>query len=147
MFEKLVRSMRMYRQRPSALGLAIGMSLAIHVCNALAFYFISLGLPVPSGVERPSLVAHATAALLALATGALPVGALEVVFNIIFRGVSGPEMPQQQGFLIVLTYRLLQMCIALIGLYYYLAGRREVDEILHEAEEASHPHGASIPAG
>lgn len=137
MFEKLVRSMRMYRRRLGAMGLAVVMSVAIHVLNALSFYFISLALPVPEGVDRPSLVAHATAALLALATGALPVGALEVVFNIIFRGVAGPDMPQQQGFLIVLGYRLLQMCIALIGLYYYLGGRREVDELLHEAEEAS----------
>jgi len=144
MFERLVRSMRMYARRPGSLLLAIATSLAIHVCNALAFYCISLGLPAP--VEKPSLMAHAVAALLALATGALPVGVLEVVFNVIYRSVSSPLMPAQQGFLIILAYRLLQMCIATIGLYYYLRGRREVDELLHEAGEAGQPQG-SLPIG
>jgi hypothetical protein len=143
LFEKLVRSMRMYRRTPASLFTAIGVSLLIHVLNATTFYCISLALPAyvedagrTIAVAKPSLLAHATAALLAMATGALPVGALEVVFNVIYRGVSSPRMPGQQGFLIVLAYRLLQMCVALIGLYYYLAGRREVDELMHEAKEA-----------
>jgi hypothetical protein len=50
-------------------------------------------------------------------------------------------MPSEQGFLIILAYRLVQMCIALLGLYYYLAGRREVDELLHDAEEAQKATG------
>jgi uncharacterized membrane protein YbhN (UPF0104 family) len=155
-FEKLVRSMRMYRRTPHYLFFAIGMSLLIHLLNSLVVYCISLGLPAYAmiegnfiPIEKPSLIAHATATLLALATGALPVGALEVVFNVIYRGVASPQMPEQQGFLIVLAYRLLQMCIALIGLYYYLMGRREVDELLHEAEEANDtrsPISAAKPA-
>ena len=54
-------------------------------------------------------------------------------------------MPGTQGFLIVLAYRLLQMCIALLGLYYYLAGRREVDELMHEAEEAAEKESTAEP--
>ena len=49
--------------------------------------------------------------LLALAAGALPVGALEAVFNVIYRGVADPDMPGTQGFLIVLAYRLLPVQI------------------------------------
>lgn len=150
LFEKLVRSMRMYRRMPAYLFTAIGISLLIHVLNALTFYCISLALPAYATIDgtsiavaKPSLLAHATAALLAMATGALPVGALELVFNVIYRGVSGPQMPEQQGFLIVLAYRLLQMCIAVIGLYYYLAGRREVDELMHEAKDAQKPTASS----
>jgi glycosyltransferase 2 family protein len=138
LFERLVRAMRMYRQRLAPLALTIAMSLVIHGCSCLTLYCVSMGLPAP--VEKPSFVDHATAALLALAAGALPVGALEAVFNVIYRGVADPAMPGTQGFLIVLAYRLLQMCIALLGLYYYLAGRREVDELLHEAEEAQKTH-------
>jgi uncharacterized membrane protein YbhN (UPF0104 family) len=132
--ERLVGAMRMYRQRLLPLLAAVVISLLIHGCNCLTIYCLSMGLPAP--VERPSIVEHATAALLALAAGALPVGALEAVFNVIFRGVADPAMPSEQGFLIILAYRLVQMCIALLGLYYYLAGRREVDELLHDAEEA-----------
>jgi uncharacterized membrane protein YbhN (UPF0104 family) len=140
LFERVVRAMRMYRQRPSALAATVAMTLLIHCSNCVTFYWISMGLWAP--VEKPSLIAQSTAALLALAAGALPVGGLEFVFNIIYRGVADPGMPKEQGFLIILAYRLLQMCIAVIGLYYYLAGRREVDELLHDAEEAqkaSHP--------
>jgi uncharacterized protein (TIRG00374 family) len=135
LLERLVRAMRMYRQRLAPLTLSVALSLLIHGCNCLTFYCLSMGLPAP--VEKPSFVDHATAALLALAAGALPVGALEAVFNVIYRGVADPDMPGTQGFLIVLAYRLLQMCIALLGLYYYLAGRREVDQLMHEAEEAA----------
>ena len=39
------------------------------------------------------------------------------------------------GLLIALSYRLIQICIATIGLAYWLAGRREVEELMHEAEE------------
>jgi hypothetical protein len=139
LLERLVRAMRMYRQRLAPLALAIALTLLIHGCNCLAFYCLSMGLPAP--VEKPSFVEHSTAALLALAAGALPVGALEAVFNVIYRGVADPEMPATQGFLIVLAYRLLQICIALLGLYYYLAGRREVDQLMHDAEEAAAKDG------
>lgn len=134
--ERLVRAMRMYRQRQGPLALTLVMSLVIHGSNCVTFYCLSMGLPVPLGVVKPSFLDHSTAALLALAAGALPVGALEIIFNVIYRGVADPRMPSEQGFLIVLAYRLLQMCIAVIGLYYYLVGRREVDELLHEAEVA-----------
>jgi uncharacterized membrane protein YbhN (UPF0104 family) len=153
LFERLVRAMRMYRQRLSPLALTVALSLLIHGSNCLAFYCLSMGLPAFSTsmgltmpVEKPSFIDHATAALLTLAAGALPVGALEVVFNVIYRGVADPAMPATQGFLIVLAYRLLQMCIAVLGLYYYLAGRREVDELMHEAEEAEDNSSAEVVA-
>jgi uncharacterized membrane protein YbhN (UPF0104 family) len=136
LLKRLVRAMRMYRLHLMPLFGAIALSIVIHLSNCLTIYCLSMGLPVPPDIERPTLIEHATAALLALAAGALPVGALEVVFNVIFRGVADPNMSREQGFLIILAYRLLQMCIALLGLYYYLAGRREVDELLHEAEDA-----------
>ncbi len=134
LLERLVRAMRMYRQRLVPLLGTVLLSLVIHAANCITFYCISMGLPAP--VEKPAFLAQATASLLALAAGALPVGGLELVFNVIYRGVASPEMPSQQGFLIVLAYRLLQMCIAVIGLYYYLTGRREVDDLMHEAEVA-----------
>jgi uncharacterized membrane protein YbhN (UPF0104 family) len=145
LFERLVRAMRMYRQRLGALALTVAMTIVIHSFNCLTFYCLSQGLPAP--VEKPSFLAQATASLLALAAGALPVGGLEIVFNVIYRGVAHPEMPEQQGFLIVLAYRLLQMCLATIGLVCYLIGRREVDQILHDAEEAGRARQVENAAG
>ena len=62
----------MYRQRLAPLALAIALSMLIHGSNCLTFYCLSMGLYAP--VEKPSFLDHATAALLALAAGALPVG-------------------------------------------------------------------------
>ena len=147
---RLTRALRLYRQRLGTLSVTMAMSFAIHFCNCVTFYCISMGLPayatadgIALAVEKPSVLAHATASLLALAAGALPVGGLEIIFNVIYRGVAHPKMPSQQGFLIVLAYRLLQMCIAVIGLYYYLAGRREVDGLMHEAAEANEGRGTT----
>ena len=39
------------------------------------------------------------------------------------------------GLLIALAYRLIQISIATIGVGYWLAGRSEVRELMHEAEE------------
>lgn len=137
--QKLVHAMRMYRKSWPYVLLAVVITLAIHVCNSLVFLFISQGLPAFDGetpIAKPSFIAHITVALLALASGALPLGGLELVFDILYRGVSGPLMPKEQGLFIVLTFRLLQMCIASIGLTFYLIGRREVDHAMHEVKEA-----------
>jgi uncharacterized membrane protein YbhN (UPF0104 family) len=143
LLERLVRSMRMYRRRLGSLVVTVLLTFVIHASNCVTFYFIAAGLPAP--VERPSFLDQAAAVLLALAAGALPVGGLELIYDIIYRGVASPGMPENQGFLIVLAFRLLQMCIALIGLYFYLAGRREVNELMHEAQvgQASPPAGST----
>jgi glycosyltransferase 2 family protein len=136
--------MRMYRRSPASLTAALALSGLIHSLNCITFYSISLALPAYAMVDasavavpKPTLAAHAIAVLLALATGALPVGGLEAVFDVVYRGISSPLMPSQQGFMIVLAYRVLQLCVATIGLYYYLAGRREVRELLNQARDAN----------
>ena len=48
---------------------------------------------------------------------------------------SPPGAPPNMGLLIALTYRIIQISIAMIGLAYWLAGRSEVRELMHEAEE------------
>ena len=45
-----------------------------------------------------------------------------------------PAAPSGDGFLVSLVYRLITIMIAAIGVVYYWAGRREVGELLREAE-------------
>jgi uncharacterized membrane protein YbhN (UPF0104 family) len=132
---KLVRALRLYRSRAGAVGLALALSVVIHGLNCLSFYCLSMGLPAP--VERPGFLGHAAATLLALSAGALPVGGLELVFTTTFRAVSGEGMPPEQGFLVVMAYRALQLLLATIGLGCYLRGRGEVDDMLHQAQAAA----------
>jgi hypothetical protein len=62
-------------------------------------------------------------------------------------GASGPEIPTagshedlkaaawQEGLILALVYRLSAILVAPIGaVYYFLGGRSEVTEVLHEAE-------------
>jgi hypothetical protein len=67
--------------------------------------------------------------------GALPIGAYEVTITLLFRAVAPAGAPPNMGLLIALACRLIQICIATIGLVYWLAGRQEVEELMHEAEE------------
>jgi glycosyltransferase 2 family protein len=136
--KKLVLALRMYSKNRGTLLIAVLLSVVIHLSNASIYYFLSHALPAFAddvAVTKPSFISHLMAALLALATGALPLGALEIVFNVLYRAVSPPEMPSEQGFLLVLAFRLIQMAVASIGLYFYLRGRREVDQLMHEAQD------------
>ena len=67
--------------------------------------------------------------------GALPIGFYEVAITLLFRAASPPGAPPNMGLLIALAYRLIQISIATIGVGYWIAGRNEVRELLHEAEK------------
>ena len=41
-----------------------------------------------------------------------------------------------KGLVISLSYRIITVLVAAVGMGYYLSSRREVAEALHEAEEA-----------
>ena len=49
--------------------------------------------------------------------------------------VEGPTIVEGQGLVVALTYRLITLLIAALGIFYYLGNRREMAEVIHEAEE------------
>ena len=131
---KLVGAMRAYRQRVDLMLAAIGVSFVVHLSYVTAIWLMtrSIGIPeqfLPSAgsifvIVPPSMIA-----------GALPIGFYEVAITLLFRAASPPGAPQNMGLLIALAYRLIQISIATIGMAYWLAGRSEVRELMHEAEE------------
>jgi len=133
MLHKLVGAMRAYRQRIDVILLSVVISLLSHFCYvsaiALATYSIGIApehLPTVTSIfviVPPSLIA-----------GALPIGFYEVAITLLFRAASPPGAPPNMGLLIALTHRLIQISIGTIGLGYWLAGRSEFREIMHEAE-------------
>ena len=68
--------------------------------------------------------------------GALPIGAYELTLNLLFRSISPAGAPENAGLLIALAYRIIQICIASIGVGYWLTSRSEVSEVMHEAQDA-----------
>jgi uncharacterized protein (TIRG00374 family) len=134
MLHKLVGAMRAYRRRVDLLLAAVGVSLVIHLCYASAIVVVSRSIGI-APQHQPPIGAIYTIVPPSMMAGALPIGVYEVTITLLFRAVSPPGAPQNMGLLIGLGYRLVQILIATIGVGYWLAGRREVREIIHEAEE------------
>jgi glycosyltransferase 2 family protein len=135
--KKLVDAMRTYRQSSPRILLAVAMSFAVHTFYVAMVYFVGRGiLDAEGNVHQPDLATHFVFTPISMVAGALPIGAFEATLNGMYYVFSPPGVPAIQGFLIALTYRLLQVSVATIGVFYYLAGRQEVQQLLDEAEQA-----------
>jgi hypothetical protein len=71
-----------------------------------------------------------------MVAGALPIGAFEATLDGLYYVFSPAGVPASQGLLIALTYRVLQISVATIGVGYYLASRAEVKQLMDERQEA-----------
>jgi uncharacterized protein (TIRG00374 family) len=130
--KKLVAAMRTYRQSSGRLLLAVLMSFAVHTLYVSMIFLAGRGLMSP----QPPLSAHFVFTPISMVAGALPVGALEVTLNGMYYVFSPPGVPDFQGFLLALAYRVLQISVATIGVVYYLASRAEVQQLMEETKEA-----------
>jgi uncharacterized protein (TIRG00374 family) len=141
---KLVGAMRSYRRRVDVLLLSVVVSILIHVCyvSAIALATRSIGI---APQHQPAIGSIFIIVPPSMIAGALPIGFYEVAITLLFRAASPPGAPPNMGLLIALTYRLIQISIAMIGLGYWLAGRSEVRELMHEAEEM--PANGDVAAG
>jgi glycosyltransferase 2 family protein len=135
LFTRLVTAMRLYSGRPAVLVASTGLSLFTHVMITICIYLIASGLPG----AHPSLVAHFTIVPIANLANSVPLpgglGGFELALNLLYRAISSVEVGSQQGFVIALAFRLVTLMIAAIGAVYYLSSKREVDQLMHEAEE------------
>jgi hypothetical protein len=131
---KLVGAMRVYRQRLDLLVVGIGVSLIVHLLYVIAIGVMTQGIGI-APEHRPPLSSIFVIVPPSMIAGALPIGFYEVAITLLFRAASPPAAPENMGLLIALGYRITQILIASIGVVYWLAGRREVRELMHEAEE------------
>ena len=143
-FKKLVAAMRTYRQASGRLLVAVAMSFAVHTLYVGMVYFAGRGLLSP----QPEISAHFVFTPICMVAGALPIGAFEATLNAMYYVFSPAGVPSSQGLLIAVTYRVLQISVATIGVFYYLAGRQEVKQLLDEveAEAEAEAEAAAIPA-
>jgi uncharacterized membrane protein YbhN (UPF0104 family) len=148
--EGINRAKRMYYRHWSVLALATIMSVGVHTLYSIAIWLIARGLLS----QAPSLAAHFVVVPMAMATGALPLapnglGTFEFTVEFLYRHLPGGiAVGLSDGFLVALGYRLITVLIALLGAVIHVASRREVTEVLHEAEKESEidiDHGDSTP--
>jgi hypothetical protein len=141
---KLVGAMRTYRRRLDVLLAVIVASLGIHLLYVSAVVVMTMSIGIAPEHQPPTSSTFVIVPVSMIA-GALPIGVYEVCITLMFRAVAPPGAPQNLGLLIALGYRLIQICIASIGLVYWLTSRGEVKELIHEAEEHP-PEGFDEPA-
>lgn len=135
---KLVAAMRTYRSRLDLMAAAVGVSFLLHLSYVTAIVLMTLSIGI-SAEYRPPVSSIFVIVPPSMIAGALPIGFYEIAITLLFRAVSPPGAPANTGLLIALGYRLIQISIATIGLGYWLAGRREVEELMHEADEMPPP--------
>jgi len=128
--EQALLAVRIYKHRPRTLLLATLMSFAVQSLFVFGAYFIAMGL----FEHVPSLDAHFVVVPLSSSMGVvpLPFGPFELVLEFLYVHAG---MPPHQGLIVALGYRLVTVLIAVVGVFYFLAGRREVVESIHAAED------------
>ncbi|HET6883951.1 MAG TPA: lysylphosphatidylglycerol synthase transmembrane domain-containing protein [Pirellulales bacterium] len=135
-FAKLLGGIRIYRRRWGVLLATALLSVGVHALSTLSVYLVARGLPGTC----PSLADHFVMIPLAFVTGVLPLpgnglGAFEAVVMMLYERVPvGLQMAEGHGFVVSICYRAVTILIALIGVCYYLASRREVATVLAAAE-------------
>ena len=147
----LVEAVQMYRRKPRVLLVAALMSVAVHCLFSTGVYFVAHGLPG----NTLSLATHFVVMPLSAAAGVipLPMGPFEAVLDALYVSVpvpAGVVIAKGQGLVVALGYRIITLLIATIGIVYYLGSRREVAEVMHEAQrgerdQAPPPMAAAPP--
>lgn len=128
-----VHSVRMYRQFPVQLILALAVCLLIHTLFAMSLFFLAKGiwtdLPIPTLAQHMyiSPASNSTSAI------PLPFGPYEAVLDLLYRDVIGTEAVGR-GLIAALAYRIVCVIIATLGIVFYLTDRSEIRSTMAEHE-------------
>jgi len=92
--------------------------------------------------DAPTLGEHFVIVPMAMITGVLPLapnglGTFEALMEWMYRELMAGHAIKGAGLLVSFGYRLITVLIAAVGAIVYWAGRREVSEVMHEAEVAA----------
>jgi len=132
---KLLDAFRIYRSKPRVLATAALMSVGVHCLFTTSIFLIAVALPATSEPDRtPGFGQHFVIAPLSAVASVipLPAGPQEGTLQYLYRELARAS---GKGLALGLTYRVITVLIAMVGLVYYLGSRREVAQVLHEAEE------------
>ncbi len=128
--KKLIDASRMYHQQPAALLLSGVLSVGVHCLFAFGIYLIALGLPggTPRLPEHFVIVPMSTVASMI----PLPAGPQEGAIQFLYGQLADAGT---KGLVVGLTYRIITILIALVGVCYYIGVRRELAQVIHQVEQ------------
>ena len=129
---KLIEAADVYRSRRSYLFAGFAIALLTHGLLITAFWSISQGLPV----TRPTFLQNASLVPVCLVAGAViptpgGLGGMEGSFEFLYSSIGSVK---GDGTIVAIAYRSMTYLFAAIGAFYYFTSRRNVDQLLHEAE-------------
>jgi uncharacterized membrane protein YbhN (UPF0104 family) len=129
---RLMEAANVYRSRKAYLIAGFAIALVTHGLLITAFWLISQGLPV----RGPSLLQTAALVPIGLVAGALlptpgGLGGLEGTLEWLYSSIGAG---QGDGTLVALAYRMMAYLVAAVGACYYFSARKQVQELMHEAE-------------
>ena len=131
----LVEAGHMYRRNLPVLFLSCLITVGVHCSFTAGVYYIARGLLD----NAPSLKSHFVVYPVSGVENTLPLpaGPFEGVLDTLYPDFSeaGHPIAAGQGLIVALVYRLFGALIGAIGLIYYVRGRSEVAEVMHEVEE------------
>jgi len=143
---RLIVAVGVYRGKPLVLASTVGMSIFTHVALCVGIYLAAAAI----FDQPPTLAEHFIIVPLSMCAGALPVtpaglGTFELAVSELYKLV--PVQANEEGIIVALAYRLMTVLIAAIGAVYYWSSRREVSEILEEAEreQSGSQVGQAVP--
>ncbi len=145
---KLVGSLSLYQRNPPLVVVAMLMSAVTHLLFVLAFYCMGRGLYDPMA----SLADHVVIVPLSMVAGALPLplgalGAFEAVLGTLYQYVPlDVSISALQGVMIALCYRVICVGIAAGGMATWFTRRKEISNVVHEAERLSEAASPDAPA-
>lgn len=134
---KIIRPMFLaveaYRRNWKAVFLSILLGIGAQFLLACTIRTTALAILT----DPPSLVDHLIIVPLAMLTAILPLpgqglGAFEWVLEMLYRKISGTTTGQ--GLLVAFGYRLITIATALVSAIVYVGNRKEVAEVMREAE-------------
>jgi uncharacterized protein (TIRG00374 family) len=133
---RLLGVVALYRSRKPMVVAAFGISLCMAICFVSAFYLIACGLPINAPKWHEQAVIVPCASLV----GAIPMtpsglGTTEYALDQLYLIMPGGSQRQEgDGFLVGFGRRINDIAVAVIGLTFYLTHRREMKEVMEEAE-------------
>ena len=135
---KLIGAVEAYRDQKSRLCLAAGIGLVVDALFVTSFYLVAIGLPV----HAPTFAQHLLIVPVANMAGAIPatpsgLGTLEAAADVLYQAVPGTSgIVAGDGTLVALAHRVAMITVAMIGMFYYMSQRAELQGVLREVEAA-----------
>lgn len=142
-FGRLIESVRMFRDRYDVMAATLLMSMGVHASHAFSIFLLARAL----FGQTPTFSEHMIIVPLSSVAGAIPfmpggLGTFEFAMEKLYIHVPVDGPGEVIGVLVALSFRIVTIAIAAVGLVFYWTSRREVQAVMHEAEHVAEEEAA-----